>query len=60
MKEATKISAKYLASAVTKSYIKQELKKGRSNEEIQKSFTKELLIELGRDFCEKNNFQLID
>ena len=60
MKEATKISAKYLATAVTKLYIREEIKKGRSSEEIQKSFTKELLTELGRSFCEKNNFQLID
>ena len=54
------ISAKYLAKKLFTSYAKEELSKGKTEQEIKDGFTLELLNKMSNDFCNKNGFKLID
>ena len=60
MKEATKISAKYLGKKIFTIYAKEELAKGKTEQEIKDGFTLELLNKMSNDFCDKYNFKIID
>ena len=54
------ISAKYLAKKLFISYAKDQLAKGKTEQEIKKSFTLELLNEMSEKFCKNNGFKLVD
>ena len=55
-----KISAKFLAKKLFISYAKEQLAKGKTENQIKKSFTLELLNIKSEEFCNKNGFKLID
>lgn len=58
--ENTKISKAYAGRAVTKTYIREQLKNGATDQQIKESFTLDKLNEMLLEFCEKYNFELID
>jgi hypothetical protein len=55
-----KISSKYLSKKLFTSYVKDQLAKGKTEQEIKDSFTLELLNEMSEKFCKENGFKLID
>ena len=55
----TEVKAEFIAVQVARGYFPQQVNKGKTNEEISKSFTKELMCELAKDFCDKYNFQMV-
>lgn len=55
-----KISAKYLSKKLFISYAKEELAKGKTEQEIKESFTLELLNSKSEEFCKSNGFELAD
>jgi len=55
-----KISANYLAKKLFISYAKEELAKGKTEQEVKKGFTLEVLNEKSKKFCKEYGFQLVD
>ena len=55
-----KISANYLAKKLFISYAKEELAKGKTEQEVKEGFTLEVLNEKSKQFCKEHGFQLVD